>query len=165
LSGERPQRELDRKRNEPGLEPGVMLFDEPTSALDPETIGEALNVMTQLAKEGMTMVVSISIPAKADAAITAGMSTSRHCSFADDCEFLLFRFPQPELRLGLPVLARKPLASTSHVRSQQLRMPWVWHKPTLLFPESALICTKSSIEKPMFSEHSFSRSSKCEGQY
>jgi polar amino acid transport system ATP-binding protein len=34
-----------------------MLFDEPTSALDPETIGEVLNVMTQLAKEGITMVV------------------------------------------------------------------------------------------------------------
>src|SRR5215510_13332256 len=34
-----------------------MLFDEPTSALDPETIGEVLNVMTQLAKERMTMVV------------------------------------------------------------------------------------------------------------
>jgi polar amino acid transport system ATP-binding protein len=39
------------------MEPEVMLFDEPTSALDPETIGEVLNVMAQLAKEGMTMVV------------------------------------------------------------------------------------------------------------
>ena len=39
------------------LEPKVMLFDEPTSALDPETIGEVLNVMKQLAEEGMTMVV------------------------------------------------------------------------------------------------------------
>jgi polar amino acid transport system ATP-binding protein len=39
------------------MEPEVMLFDEPASALDPETIGEVLNVMTQLAKEGMTMVV------------------------------------------------------------------------------------------------------------
>jgi polar amino acid transport system ATP-binding protein len=35
----------------------VMLFDEPTSARDPETIGEVLNVMKQLAEEGMTMVV------------------------------------------------------------------------------------------------------------
>jgi polar amino acid transport system ATP-binding protein len=33
------------------------LFDEPTSALDPEMVGEVLNVMTDLAKEGMTMVV------------------------------------------------------------------------------------------------------------
>ncbi|MBV8840419.1 MAG: amino acid ABC transporter ATP-binding protein [Alphaproteobacteria bacterium] len=39
------------------MEPEVMLFDEPTSALDPETIGEVLNVMAQLAREGMTMVV------------------------------------------------------------------------------------------------------------
>ena len=34
-----------------------MLFDEPTSALDPEMVGEVLNVMQQLAEEGMTMVV------------------------------------------------------------------------------------------------------------
>jgi polar amino acid transport system ATP-binding protein len=34
-----------------------MLFDEPTSALDPETIGEVLGVMKQLAEEGMTMIV------------------------------------------------------------------------------------------------------------
>jgi polar amino acid transport system ATP-binding protein len=39
------------------MEPEVMLFDEPTSALDPETIGEVLNVMKQLAEEGMTMIV------------------------------------------------------------------------------------------------------------
>jgi len=37
--------------------PKVMLFDEPTSALDPEVIGEVLDVMVQLAKEGMTMIV------------------------------------------------------------------------------------------------------------
>ena len=39
------------------MHPGVMLFDEPTSALDPEMIGEVLNVMTELAAEGMTMLV------------------------------------------------------------------------------------------------------------
>ena len=39
------------------MEPKVMLFDEPTSALDPEMINEVLDVMTTLAKEGMTMVV------------------------------------------------------------------------------------------------------------
>lgn len=39
------------------MEPDVMLFDEPTSALDPEMVGEVLEVMKQLAKEGMTMVV------------------------------------------------------------------------------------------------------------
>ncbi|MGI6065840.1 MAG: amino acid ABC transporter ATP-binding protein [Bacillota bacterium] len=39
------------------MKPKVMLFDEPTSALDPEMVGEVLNVMKDLAKEGMTMVV------------------------------------------------------------------------------------------------------------
>lgn len=39
------------------MEPDVILFDEPTSALDPEMVGEVLNVMTELAKSGMTMVV------------------------------------------------------------------------------------------------------------
>ncbi len=40
-----------------GMEPRVMLFDEPTSALDPELIGEVLEVMKKLAREGMTMLV------------------------------------------------------------------------------------------------------------
>ncbi len=39
------------------MNPDVMLFDEPTSALDPEMVGEVLDVMKSLAKEGMTMVV------------------------------------------------------------------------------------------------------------
>ncbi len=39
------------------MSPKVMLFDEPTSALDPEMVGEVLDVMKQLAREGMTMVV------------------------------------------------------------------------------------------------------------
>ncbi|WML60333.1 amino acid ABC transporter ATP-binding protein [Neobacillus sp. PS2-9] len=39
------------------MEPRIMLFDEPTSALDPELVGEVLQVMKRLAKEGMTMVV------------------------------------------------------------------------------------------------------------
>ncbi|MFX1765746.1 amino acid ABC transporter ATP-binding protein [Paraburkholderia sp. A1RI-2L] len=39
------------------MEPHIMLFDEPTSALDPELVGEVLQVMKQLAREGMTMVV------------------------------------------------------------------------------------------------------------
>ncbi len=38
------------------MRPGLMLFDEPTSALDPEMVGEVLDVMRQLAEEGMTMV-------------------------------------------------------------------------------------------------------------
>jgi glutamine transport system ATP-binding protein len=39
------------------MEPGLMLFDEPTSALDPEMIGEVLDVLRELASEGMTMIV------------------------------------------------------------------------------------------------------------
>ena len=39
------------------MEPEVLLFDEPTSALDPEMVGEVLKVMTELAQDGMTMVV------------------------------------------------------------------------------------------------------------
>jgi glutamate transport system ATP-binding protein len=39
------------------MDPIVMLFDEPTSALDPEMVNEVLDVMTTLAKEGMTMLV------------------------------------------------------------------------------------------------------------
>jgi ABC-type polar amino acid transport system ATPase subunit len=39
------------------MQPDVMLFDEPTSALDPEMVGEVLEVMRDLAAEGMTMIV------------------------------------------------------------------------------------------------------------
>ena len=39
------------------MNPEVLLFDEPTSALDPEMVGEVLDVMSALAKEGMTMIV------------------------------------------------------------------------------------------------------------
>jgi ABC-type polar amino acid transport system ATPase subunit len=39
------------------MQPDVMLFDEPTSALDPEMVGEVLDVMKNLAAEGMTMIV------------------------------------------------------------------------------------------------------------
>ena len=39
------------------MNPDVMLFDEPTSALDPEMVGEVLELMKELAREGMTMVV------------------------------------------------------------------------------------------------------------
>ena len=39
------------------MDPDVILFDEPTSALDPEMVGEVLELMKQLAREGMTMVV------------------------------------------------------------------------------------------------------------
>ena len=51
------------------MNPDVLLFDEPTSALDPELIGEVLNVMRQLAEEGMTMLV-----------VTHEMNFARHVS-------------------------------------------------------------------------------------
>lgn len=57
------------------LEPQLMLFDEPTSALDPELIGDVLNVMTDLVKAGMTMLV-----------VTHEMGFAR--SFCDDIIFM-----------------------------------------------------------------------------
>ena len=39
------------------MNPDVMLFDEPTSALDPEMVGEVLDLMRELAKSGMTMII------------------------------------------------------------------------------------------------------------
>ncbi len=39
------------------MDPEIMLFDEPTSALDPEMVGEVLNVMKDLADNGMTMII------------------------------------------------------------------------------------------------------------
>ncbi len=51
------------------MNPEVLLFDEPTSALDPEMVGEVLNVMQELAREGMTMIV-----------VTHEMGFARHVS-------------------------------------------------------------------------------------
>ena len=55
LSGEQKQRVAIVRAL--AMEPEVMLFDEPTSALDPEMVGEVLEVMKELARDGMTMVV------------------------------------------------------------------------------------------------------------
>ncbi|MBP5092093.1 MAG: amino acid ABC transporter ATP-binding protein [Bacilli bacterium] len=59
------------------MKPEAILFDEPTSALDPEMVGEVLNVMKELAKEGITMIV-----------VTHQMDFARNCSdrliFMDD---------------------------------------------------------------------------------
>ena len=54
LSGGQQQRSDCRAL---AMNPKIMLFDEPTSALDPEMIKEVLDVMSQLAKDGMTMIV------------------------------------------------------------------------------------------------------------
>ncbi len=55
LSGGQKQRVAIARALE--MKPDIMLFDEPTSALDPEMVGEVLEVMKELAREGMTMVV------------------------------------------------------------------------------------------------------------
>ncbi|MBX7229444.1 MAG: amino acid ABC transporter ATP-binding protein [Burkholderiaceae bacterium] len=78
------------------MDPIVMLFDEPTSALDPEMVGEVLDVMVQLAKDGMTMMV-----------VTHEMGFARKVShrvvfmdagkIVEDCKTADF-FDQPEQR-------------------------------------------------------------------
>mgnify|MGYP001644552564 CR=1 FL=1 len=71
------------------MRPKVMLFDEPTSALDPEMVQEVLNVMKELAREGMTMVV-----------VTHEMGFAREVGdrvlFIDQGPETLFEHPQEE---------------------------------------------------------------------
>ena len=63
------------------MNPDIMLFDEPTSALDPEMVGDVLNVMKELAEQGMTMII-----------VTHEMGFARQVAnrviFTADCEFL-----------------------------------------------------------------------------
>ena len=78
------------------MNPDIMLFDEPTSALDPEMVGDVLNVMKKLAKQGMTMVI-----------VTHEMGFAKEVAnrvmFIDDGNFLedgtpqqIFEHPQNE---------------------------------------------------------------------
>ena len=75
------------------MNPDVMLFDEPTSALDPEMVGEVLQVMKELAEEGMTMVV-----------VTHEMNFAREVAtrvlFMD--EGLILEEPEPQAFFGNP---------------------------------------------------------------
>ncbi len=79
------------------MNPEIMLFDEPTSALDPEMVGEVLNVMVGLAKEGMTMAV-----------VTHEMGFAREVAdvvmFMDDG--LIVEKNKPDILFANPVTAR-----------------------------------------------------------
>lgn len=79
------------------MEPEVLLFDEPTSALDPELVGEVLHVMTDLAKEGMTMIV---VTHEMDFAL----DVADHIIFMD--EGYVVEEGRPEEVLGHPKEAR-----------------------------------------------------------
>lgn len=81
------------------MRPALMLFDEPTSALDPELVGEVLNVMRQLAEEGMTMVV-----------VTHEMSFAR-----DVANHLIFMDEGVIVEEGVP---RDVLTAPRHARTQ-----------------------------------------------
>ena len=108
------------------MEPDVMLFDEPTSALDPEMVGEVLDVMKKLARQGMTMVV-----------VTHEMGFAREVGnrvlFMDDGKILeqgspdeIFNHPQnPRLKdfLSKVLLCHTALASLTIYLHYALRSP------------------------------------------
>ena len=91
-----------------------MLFDEPTSALDPEMINEVLDVMVQLAKEGMTMIVvthEMGFARKAADRVVF-MADGQIVEDATPEEF--FTNPKSRPGQGLPVQAADPLTLTLH---------------------------------------------------
>ncbi len=91
------------------MKPKVMLFDEPTSALDPEMINEVLDVMIQLAKEGMTMIVvthEMGFARKAADRVVF-MADGQIVEDATPEEF--FTNPKSRPRQGLPLQAAHPL--------------------------------------------------------
>jgi polar amino acid transport system ATP-binding protein len=89
------------------MNPPVMLFDEPTSALDPEMVGEVLQVMQQLAREGMTMIC-----------VTHEMGFAREVAhrvvFMDQGEILERAAPQDFFRQPTHPRARKFVADIRH---------------------------------------------------
>jgi polar amino acid transport system ATP-binding protein len=89
------------------MNPPVMLFDEPTSALDPEMVGEVLQVMQQLAGEGMTMIC-----------VTHEMGFAREVAhrvlFMDQGEILERSSPDQFFRQPTHPRARKFVADIRH---------------------------------------------------
>jgi polar amino acid transport system ATP-binding protein len=89
------------------MEPPVMLFDEPTSALDPEMVGEVLNVMKSLARDGMTMMC-----------VTHEMGFAREVSdsvwFMDRGEILEVADPQTFFRSPVHPRAQAFLSDLRH---------------------------------------------------
>ncbi len=93
------------------MDPKVMLFDEPTSALDPEMINEVLDVMTELARSGMTMVVVTHEMgfARRAADRVVFMADGQIVEQADPETF--FTNPQSDARQGLPRQDPHPLTA------------------------------------------------------
>ena len=98
------------------MDPKVLLFDEPTSALDPEMINEVLEVMTGLAREGMTMVVVTHEMgfARSAAQRVVFMADGRIVEVATPADF--FERPQSDRAKRLPVQDPVPLSTR--------RTPW-----------------------------------------
>lgn len=78
------------------MEPEVLLFDEPTSALDPEMVGEVLDVMRALAKEGLTMIIVTHEMAFARDVSTRTVFMDRGVIVEDDRPEVLFSRPREE---------------------------------------------------------------------
>lgn len=76
------------------MEPEVLLFDEPTSALDPEMVGEVLEVMRDLAKEGMTMIIVTHEMAFARDVSTRTVFMEKGVIVEDDTPQIIFNNPK-----------------------------------------------------------------------
>ena len=76
------------------MEPEVLLFDEPTSALDPEMVGEVLEVMRELAKDGMTMIIVTHEMAFARDVSTRTVFMEKGVIVEDDTPDIIFNNPK-----------------------------------------------------------------------
>ena len=85
------------------MEPEVMLFDEPTSALDPEMVGEVLDLIRELAREGMTMVIVTHEMGFAREVSTRVLFMDDGCVMEQNEPHALFASPQnPRLKASSP---------------------------------------------------------------